>query len=332
MNCTQCGAALPENARFCYSCGAAAYSPGAPGAPPPPPPPPGAASSSPAAATIAPAGAQALKCPACGAPVHPMFGDMVVSCEYCGASVTLGGAGWKAVNKHTILSAKVVDRESALKAVHDFLDTGFLHRKAFEESKVVEEKLSFVPFWIVPVSASTTYQYQDLAVGVGGTIGSIAAAEVLGSALGGGRRGGFVAVPIMGSPVNATRSETIAGTFEYPVVAVKGMSDYQPKNYSFQLTERTFFDRKAVPDGAPILNGDLGEDAAQHAAQSYVAQLQAEAAHKKHHMVSGLQTSVQVSEAELLHVPVFYFMLERKGAKQVVLIDSHAGKVMQTVG
>ena len=273
-----------------------------------------------------------MKCPSCGAPIHPVFGEMVISCDYCGGSVTLGGTGWKQISKHTMLAAKVTNRDEALRVVHDFLDTGFLHRKSFEESTIVEEKLSYVPFWVVPTSATTNYVYQDIAVGVGGTLATVAAAEVLGNALGGGRRGGFSPFPVVvGPPVNPTRSDTITGSFDYPVVAVKGMSAYQPKDYAFQLQDRTFFDKKTIPAGAPVLNGDLGEDAAQHAARSYVSQLQAEAAHKRHHMVSGIQTNVEVSEAELLHVPVFYFLLDRKGTKQMMLVDAHASRVMQTL-
>jgi double zinc ribbon protein len=331
--CVACRAELPPNAKFCFACGtpvggpAGSPLPPSPGAPPPPPPG--------AERVVAPAGAQAVNCPSCGAPVHPVFGEMVISCDYCGATVTLGGAGWKEVGKHTMLAPKVTSAEPALAIVQAYLDQGFLHRKAFEESKVVEQKLSFVPFWVVPVAATTNYTYTDMAVGVGSTVGSIAAAELLGAALNGGRRGGggFIPIPIMlGSPVNSTRQDSITGQYDFPVVAVKGMTDYQPKNYQFALTERTFFDKKQIPAGAPVLNGDLGEDAAQHAARAYVSQLQSEAAHKRHYMVSGLASNVQVSEAELLHVPVWYFLLDRKGEKAMILIDSHSSRVMQTVG
>jgi len=254
---------------------------------------------------------------------------MVISCDYCGSSVTLGGAGWKQIQKHTMLAPKLTDRNIALKAIHDYMDTGFLHRKAFEESKIVEEKLQFVPFWIVPVSATTNYTYQDVAVSVGSTVATIAAGEVLGNVLGGNRR--TTIIPIMGGPVvNPTRSTTISGNFEFPVVAVKGMTAYQPKNYSFSLPERTLFDRKSIPEGTPVLNGDLGEDEATHAAQAYVTQLQAEAAHKQHSMVSAIKTDLQMSEAELLHVPIFYFLLEHKGARIPMLVDAHAARVMPT--
>lgn len=334
MNCTQCGASLPPNAKFCYACGASIASMGVPagaasaGVPPPPPPPPSSGSP-----TIAPAGVESLKCPNCGAPIKPSFGDMVVSCDYCGSSVTLGGQGWKQINKHTLLTAKVTNREEALVPVHAYVETGFFHRNDFENSKIVDEKLSFVPFWVVPVSATTNYQYQDVAVSVGTTVATVAAAEILGSALGGGRRrgGGFFPVPIVTGPtVNPTRADSFSKSYNFPVVAVKGMAAYQPKDYAFQLDDRMLFDKKSIPPGAVVLNGDLGEDAASHAAQSFVTALQAEEARKRHHMVSNLQTSVQVSEAELLHVPVYSFTLERKGARQVLLVDAHAGRVMPT--
>jgi len=325
MFCVKCGAQLPDNAQFCFKCGTPTSSAagGAPAAAAPKP-----ASSAP---SLGAAGVQALKCPNCGAPIKPAFGEMVISCDYCGASVTLGGDGWKEINKHTMLPLKIADQNAALKAVQTFMDQGFFHRKDFEESKIVESKLSFVPFWVVPVSASTTYQYQAVATTVGATAGTIAASALLGSALS-GRRGGFAVVPVFGGPVvNPNRSETISGQYEYPVIAVKGMTAYQPKDYQFGLTDRTFFDKKQIPDGTAILNGDLGEDAAKHAAQAFVQQLQSEAAHKKHSMVSQLRTQADVSDAELLHVPIYLFQLDRSGQKTSILIDAHAGRVIRTV-
>ena len=322
--CTKCGASLPDDARFCAKCGAT-VGPGGAGA--------GAApAAAPAAGpTVAPAGAQEMKCPSCGAPIKPVFGEMVITCEYCGGSVTLGGAGWKEIQKHTMLPLKVKDQAGALAAVRQWIDNGFFHRHDFEESKVDEAKLSYVPFWVMPVSASTTYQYQAAAASIGGTVGTLAAAELLGGALG-GRRGGIMVMPIMAGPVvNPTRSETISGQYEYPVVAVKSMTAYQPKDYQFQLADRALFDKKTIPDGTPVLNGDLGEDAAHGAAKAYVEQLQSEAAHRKHSMVSKLETKVDITDGELLHVPVWYFQLERKGAKSMILVDGNADRVIRTV-
>ncbi len=256
---------------------------------------------------------------------------MVITCDYCGGSVTLGGDGWKEINKHTMLTLKVTDRDAALKTVHDFMDQGFFNRKNFEESKISEERLTYVPFWVLPASASTTYQYQAVATSVGATVGTMAAGALLGSVLS-GNRGGTTVVPIFGGPVvNPNRTETISGQFEYPVVAVKAMAAYQPKDYQFGLADRTFFDKKNIPSGTAILNGDLGEDAARHAADAFVQQLQSEVVHKKHSVVSQLRTQVNISEGELLHVPIWYFQLDRKNEKTTILIDGHAGRVIRTM-
>ena len=75
---------------------------------------------------------------------------MVITCDYCGGCVTLGGAGWKEINKHTMLPLKVPDRDAALKVVHGYMDQGFLHRHVFEDSKLLETRLSYVPFWVLP--------------------------------------------------------------------------------------------------------------------------------------------------------------------------------------
>ncbi len=327
MFCMKCGTSMPDDARFCPKCGAPmAGGGGTPAAAP------AASPSSSASATVGAAGAQELKCPSCGAPIHPTFGETVVTCDYCGGSVTLGGAGWKEINKHTMLPLKVADPAAAIKVVHDWIDSGFFHRHDFEESKVVDSKLSYVPFWVLPASASTTYQYQAVATSVGATIGTIAAAEVLGSALGGGRQGGFVPIPIMTGPVvNPTRSETISGQYEFPVIAVKAMSAYQPKEYQFDLDDRTLFDKKSIPSNAPVLNGDLTEDAAKGSARAHVQELQSEAAHKKHSMVSNLSTQVDIQDGELLHVPLWQFHLERKGKPYAIIVDAHAARVIRTM-
>jgi len=321
--CMKCGSQVPDGAQFCMKCGTPV---GAAGGPPPPPPPSPAASS-----TIAAAGVQELKCPTCGAPIKPTFGETVITCDYCGGSVTLGGQGWKEISKHTMLSLAVTDRDAVMKVVQTYLDQGFLHRHFLEESKLIEERLTFVPFWVIPTTASTTYQYQAVAETVGVTAGTMAAGALLGRAMTGGR-GGIAVIPIMGGGVvNSNRSETISGQYEFPVVAVKSMSGYQPKDYQFALTDRGLFDKKTIPSNAPVLNGDMSEEEARAAADAFVKQLQSETAHKKHHVVSALQTQVQVQEGELLHAPVWYFRFDHKGENVTVLIDGHSGRVIRTM-
>ncbi len=317
MFCVKCGQQLPDDAKFCFKCGtpmggSAAPAPAAKAAP---------------AAPAAPPGVQEFKCPSCGAPLKPIFGETVITCDYCGSCVTLGGSGWKEISEHTMLVPKLVDADAVLALVRSFIDTGFFNRKKFEESQVVDRKLAMIPYWVLPVSATTYYQYQDVAVGVGSTVATMAMSAAIGGAINRGRGGAFIPI-IAGPTVNPTRQDTITGTYEYPVLAVRALTNYQPKEYTFALTERTFFDRKGVPNGAAILNGDMAEEAAKNAAKSYVTQLQSEAAHKRHRMVSHFQSDVQVSDGELLHAPIWQVTLDRKGDRSIILVDAHSARVM----
>jgi hypothetical protein len=254
------------------------------------------------------------------------MGDMVLTCAYCGGTVSMGGSGWSALNRHTLLTASITDPSRAMQVVKEHMDKGLFHHKDFEQSQLVEQKLQFVPFWIVPASATTNFVYTDMAVSIGGTVATLAAAEALGSAVNRGR--GPVVPLVMGSPVNASRQDSISGHYEFPVVAVKGLSQYQPKSYQFALPDRIVFAKGKVPGGAPLLNGDLGEDAAKQSARSLVTELQTAEAHKKHYMVSQLNCNVEVGDSELLHAPIWLFVFERKGQRNTVLVDAHSNRVM----
>jgi Double zinc ribbon len=327
MYCPRCGTNLPDNARFCYSCGAqlsgipgspASGAPGGMGNPPPPPPP-----------ATAPTAPKDLKCPSCGAPLQPGLGEMVLTCEYCGATVSIAGTGWKPVTQHTMLMAQLLDQNEALKIVKSSMDAGFFHGRRFEDSKVTEAKFVFAPYWIVPSTATTRFSYQSGAMpgGTGGMIGTMAASALIGSALSRGR--GEVFVPVMGGGGGgASHQDQMSGNYQFPVVALKGYTEYQPKNYQFNLQARQPFKKESLPGGATVLNGDIGETEAQQAARAYVAEMQAAVVKKKHFNVTGVQSQVDVGEPELLHAPVWYFNMNYKGQPAVLLVDANASRVM----
>jgi hypothetical protein len=329
MFCPSCGANLPPQARFCLQCGQPVSPSPAPAAPAPS-----------AVAPAAPSGPVELKCQSCGAPLKPLPGEMVVTCEYCGTPVALSRGAWKAIQNHSMLVPKVNDEQAALEVCRSWLDRGLLKRHLYEESTLKEAKLSVVPFWVIPVSAVTHYVYNDVAVQAAEVGGSLAAAAVVGSLLGGGRRGGFGLPLVMGMGMGmgmggagaaSQRAGELAGQYEYPVIAVQGLQKYQPHDYTFDLSDRQLFDRRRLPPNATVLNGDVGEEAAAYSARNYVTQLQAEKVHQQHRMIERLQTQVNTSDGELLHVPIWYFTFEHKGETTILLVDAHRMAVMNSV-
>ena len=332
MYCPKCGTQLPDTAVFCIKCGtnlaaaAGTVQPAAPTAP-----------------ILAPSGATAMKCPNCGAPLSPAFGEMVVTCAYCGSSVTLGSAGWKGIEKQTMLPLRIADQAAVEARVHDLMDQGLLHRHLAEASTLEEMNLSLVPYWIVSVSARTSIVAADVAMEAGQIATTAALAAVLGGALGGGRRGGMgfggplFAGAMLGTAMGpargpSTKSYEFADTYNFPVVAMKALFEHQPRDYQFALEERTFFDVSKIPKGVKILNGDVGEDGARNEAKALVSQLESEKAHKRYHMIQQMYTDVQPSDVELLHAPIWFARYDHQGQKIALVVDANSADVINSIG
>jgi hypothetical protein len=336
MYCMKCGTQLPDDAKFCLKCGA---SMGA------------SVDAQPQAAapseqqTIAPAGVTELKCPTCGAPIKPLFGEMVITCDYCGASVSLGDSGWKSLQKQTMLPLKLASQDAVVEKTKELMDKGLLHRHLQEDSTLEELTLSYVPYWLIPVSARTSIVAADTVA----TVGTLATeAALFGMMAGAGNRGGrgfgggglaegAILGTMMGGAgggMNMRKAFSLNENYNFPVVAIKAFTQYQPADYQFNLAERDIFDVAKLPKGAGIkvLNGDISEDMAKYQAKSLVDQLQSQKAHRQYHMIQELNTQMDVADGELLHAPVWFARYDHKGSKIVLVMDANSGSVINSLG
>lgn len=313
--CYKCGAELPDDAQFCYKCGAKVAN----------------QQTSQTAEQQAKPAEQAqilkeMKCPNCGAPFTPKYGEMIITCEYCGSSITLSNEGWKHIQNHTMLLPKTLENNQVIKIVDEWMDKGIFHKHVAEHSELKEISLSMVPYWIIPATANTNYVASQEAESVATTVGTMVAAVALSSAVSRGR-GPILAV---GAPVNIKKSYTIHDEYQYPVVAIKGYQQYQILDYQFDIHNRALFETAKIPKSIKVLNGDLGEEAAKNSAKGYITQLQDKKAHSQHHMIQSIQTTVNVSDGELLHVPIWVLKFLYKGKEPMVFtMDGHSLKVMQ---
>jgi hypothetical protein len=326
---------------------------------------PEAKPSTPATPVLAPSGATSLKCPNCGAPIAPKFGEMVITCEYCGSGVTLGNDGWRSIQKQTMLPIVLAEEDKVVAKIHDLMDKGLLHRHLQESSTCEEMSLSMVPYWIVQVSAMTSVVVVDVVTQTAQTATTAALLGVIlsggmggGRGMGGGGRRrlftprlpsfrlpsfGMVALGGLGagpSMINMyapragsnQRTYDMAGNYNFPIIALKALNEYQPKSYQFSLDKRTLFDVTKIPKGVKVLNGDVGEEAAKYQAKALVDQLQSEKAHAQYHMIQQLHTQIDVADAELLHAPIWFARYDHKGSKIVLVIDAFSGNVINSIG
>jgi hypothetical protein len=285
---------------------------------------------------------------------------MVITCEYCGGSVTLGDRGWADIQKQTMLNLNITTADQASAIIKPMMDKGLLHRHLQENSKLEELSLSYVPYWIVSVSARTTVICENVAAQVGQTATTAALMGIMfggmgggfgGGGRGGGRRrvlegggssgffGGFMFSPIrafgmgMGYGGGGMRkTEQMDENYSFPVVALKALTEFQPRSYQFDLAGRTLFDINKISKSIKVLNGDISEDVAKSQAKTLVDQLQSEKAHAKYHMIQQINTQSDVGDAELLHAPIWFARYDHKGKKVVLVVDANSGRVINSLG
>jgi uncharacterized FlaG/YvyC family protein len=128
------------------------------------------------------------------------------------------------------------------------------------------------------------------------------------------------------------RTEQMDENYNFPVVALKALMEYQPRDYQFDLGGRTLFDITKLPKNVKVLNGDISEEVAKYQAKTLVDQLQSEKAHAKYHMVQQINTQLDVGDVELLHAPIWFAKYDHKGKKIVLVIDANSGRVINSLG
>jgi hypothetical protein len=128
------------------------------------------------------------------------------------------------------------------------------------------------------------------------------------------------------------KTEQMDENYNFPVIALKALTDYQPKDYQFNLESRTLFDISKLPKDVKILNGDISEEVAKSQAKTLVDQLQSQKAHAKYHMIQSVNTQSDVGDVELLHAPVWFAKYDHHGNKIVLVIDANSGNVINSFG
>jgi hypothetical protein len=289
---------------------------------------------------------------------------MVITCEYCGSGVSLANQGWEKLQKQTMLPLKISTVDQVNGIIVPMMDKGLLHRHLHEDSVQEEMTLSYVPYWLVDVSARTTVVAANVAAQMGQTATEAALFGIILGGMGGGGFGGgggmggrrrsvdlqgliglqhfsksllsrhFMMYGMgMGMGYGGMRkTEQMDSNYNFPVVALKALTEYQPKDYEFDLEGRVLFDLSKLPKGVKVLNGDIGEDVARSQAKTLVDQLQSDKAHAKYHMIQSLNTQSDVGDVELLHAPIWFSRFDHKGKKIVLVIDANSGKVINSMG
>jgi len=263
-----------------------------------------------------------------------------------------------------MLPVKIATTDQLNQIITPMMDKGLLHRHLQENSTQEEMNLSYVPYWIVSVSARTTVVATDETQQIAQTASTAALLGVIlggaggfggGGGGGGGMRGGggrrrlfgeglslypgsfsFGYIRMwgmgMGGGGGARKTDQMDANYNFPVIALKALTAYQPREYQFDLSGRQLFDITKIEKNIKVMNGDIGEEDAKAQAKTLVDQLQSQKAHEKYHMIQQLNTQMDVGDVELLHAPIWFVKYDHKGNKIILVVDASSGRVINSIG
>lgn len=315
MFCNQCGGRIADGSVFCNLCGArqGVVAPAgtpqggvAPGVPPQAAPVAQYAQALPQQAAAPPPMPQSLKCNSCGASLQPPSGTAVVVCEYCGAATQMAAATGQAqvIQKHYMLN-NTLNNESAMNAGGQWLNKGLFRRKVAERSELGQIVLKYVPYWIVPTSVVADFS---------------------------GTKNVSKSVMRNGQWTTITEQVPVRDRVQLqqniPVVAVRGYTQYQPKEgFQFQLQGKANFDKRAT-GGVEVQSGDVSEAEAKSQAGSFAHNLAEQQARKRCDNLQSFNANPQTFDGELVHIPVWFMQYSHKGKQMFILIDGSSGQVI----
>jgi DNA-directed RNA polymerase subunit RPC12/RpoP len=269
-------------------------------------------------------------CTRCSAPISPSQEDLIVTCRYCGSTISL--ATQEEIKKHSMLE-NLMFTQQAVAATQNFMDKGILRAGVSRDAQITNVKLRYVPFWFFPVDATTSLT----GVAGSGIMGEIhqveeALKDERASKL--SKFGKIVKAGVSAAEESrqkerrpVTVSQTFSSFYVWPTLARKTMIS-EINYYDVPTTKKIPFDVGKIPSDAEFLNTELNEEEAKTKVKSEVESRERLIASGKVDTLQTCYTTVTTGEVELVHAPIWFVHYTLKGENYVIAIDGCEGKVL----
>lgn len=160
-------------------------------------------------------------------------------------------------------------------------------------SKITEKNLMYLPFWLVPVTATSTY------------------------------KGIFERI----TPAVAKEGK-IEKKYNWLVLARKA-TDFPTREYEVPLEGKTPYDFKKIEGNAKVLNSEIEKDEALEIARQEIENLHSYLIKQDVDKIIEVKTDFEVEDAVYLHVPVWFIVYEYKQERYHILLDGASGNVIK---
>ena len=269
-------------------------------------------------------------CSNCGAPLSVTQEDLVVTCRYCGFTMTL--ATREEIKRHSMLENRLFAQQ-AVEAAQKYMDKGILRVGVSKDASITNVKLRYVPFWVCSANANTFFR----GIAGSGIMGEIHQAE---EAVTDKRAGGlkkFGKLVLAGAKAYSEmqqkdrRPQNVSYSFSnnyiWPTLARQTMIS-EINFYDVPAARKIPFDVGKIPPDAEFLYIELNEEEAKMKVRSEVEAKERLIASGKVDTLETCNVNVALGEAELVHAPVWFVHYTLKGENYVIAVDGCEGKVL----
>ncbi len=233
-----------------------------------------------------------IKCRNCGAPLNLKSGELVATCRYCGYTAVVGAdAPFQLEHSLIVNEFNVADITESLQ---NWMRSGFMKPGDLaKKSKILVLELRYLPFWVVPLKASSAYE---------GVLER-------------------VSPPI-------PRKGTIENDYDWLVLGRKA-SEFPTRDYSVPVEGKIPFDFTKVDPQGKFLNSEITSgEAAQHA-KDEVEEHQRFLVKQEVDQVTEFSTDFKVDTPTYVHAPLWFAQFEYKGRSYNAILDGSSGAVLR---
>lgn len=236
--------------------------------------------------------AQEIRCSHCGAPVEFKPGEIIATCKYCGFTTVIETG--QAFNfEHSLLLNKYGATQTE-ELARNWMGSGFLKPGDLaKKSKITEETLVYLPFWVVSAEATTKY------------------------------KGIFERI----SPAIVKEGE-IKKEYNWLVLA-REAAGFPTREYDVPLAGKIPYDFRKIEGFAKVLNSEIDRNEALELAKQQIENHHRFLLQQDIDRVVEISTTLDLKQMLYLHAPVWFIKYQYKGNVYQLIIDGATGNTLK---
>jgi len=235
---------------------------------------------------------QEIRCSHCGAPISFNPGEILATCRYCGFTCVIE-TGRAFTLEHSMILNEY-DPAQVEELVRNWMRSGFLKPGDLaRSSKILEKNLMYLPFWIVPVTATSTYKgvFERL-------------------------------VPPL------VKEGKIEKKYNWLILARKA-TDFPTREYDIPIEGKIPYDFRRIEGFARVLNSELDKGEAVELARQQIESHHQFLAKQDVDKIIEMKNDLLIGDSVYLHAPIWFIVYEYKKERYKILLDGATGTIIK---